>query len=67
MKTGLSKDGPQERSVTPGDGQSYSAGWRLHNETEYQEHLEKVLPGREDVKVLEPLFKAGNWIAGSNA
>jgi hypothetical protein len=26
------------------------------------EHLKKVLPSAEDKKLLEPIFRAGNWM-----
>jgi benzoyl-CoA 2,3-dioxygenase component B len=48
-------------------GKTYSVDGQLLTETEYKEHLTKVLPGPEDFKVLEPLFKTGNWIAVGNA
>jgi hypothetical protein len=37
------------------------------SETEYKEHLAKVLPGPEDEKILAPIYKAGNWMAAGNA
>jgi hypothetical protein len=37
------------------------------SETEYREHLKKVLPGPEDFKLLEPIFKEKNWMAAGNA
>jgi len=37
------------------------------SEAEYREYLKKVLPGPEDFKLLEPIFKEKNWMAAGNA
>jgi benzoyl-CoA 2,3-epoxidase subunit B len=36
-------------------------------ETEYQAYLAQVLPGAEDKKILEPIFKSGNWMSAGAA
>jgi hypothetical protein len=48
-------------------GKMYSIEGNPLAETEYKEHLAKVLPSSEDAKTLEPIFKAGNWMAAGTA
>ena len=48
-------------------GKTYSVDGDPLSETEYREHLKKVLPGPEDFKLLEPIFKEKNWMAAGNA
>ena len=48
-------------------GKFYSIEGNPLAEAEHKEHLKKVLPGAEDMKVLEPIFKSGNWMAAGNA
>jgi hypothetical protein len=36
-------------------------------EAEYQTYLAEVLPGPEDRKILEPIFKTGNWMNAGTA
>lgn len=43
-------------------GKRYSVEGQPLSEAEYRAHLEKVLPGPEDQKLLAPIFKAGNWM-----
>ena len=43
-------------------GKRYSVTGDPLSETEFAEHLKKVLPGPDDMKVLEPIFKAGQWM-----
>jgi hypothetical protein len=40
---------------------------KLLSQVEYQEHQKQVLPGPADLKVLEPIFKARNWMAAGTA
>ncbi|MGH7766840.1 MAG: hypothetical protein ACREQP_05250, partial [Candidatus Binatia bacterium] len=39
-------------------------GERLSTE-DYQRHLEQVLPGADELRKLEPIFREGNWLAGT--
>ena len=48
-------------------GKTYSVDGDPLSEGEYREHLKKVLPGPEDFKLLEPIFKEKNWMAAGNA
>jgi benzoyl-CoA 2,3-dioxygenase component B len=48
-------------------GQRYSVDGKPLSEAEYQKHLEEVLPGPADQKILEPIFKAGNWMSAGTA
>ena len=36
-------------------------------EAQYQAYLAQVLPGPEDQKTLEPIFKAGGWMSTGTA
>ncbi|MEO6165225.1 MAG: Phenylacetic acid catabolic protein [Candidatus Binatia bacterium] len=45
----------------------YSVDGKPLTDTEYQEHLTEVLPGPAEQKILEPIFKAGNWMSAGNA
>ncbi len=33
------------------------------SEAEFKKHLAEVLPGPAEQKILEPIFKAGNWMS----
>jgi len=44
-------------------GKMFSIDGTPMSETDYQKHLEEVLPGPTDRKVLEPIFAAGNWMS----
>ena len=48
-------------------GKTYGVDGNLLSEAEYQNHLKKVLPGPEDFKALEHIFKEKNWMAAGNA
>jgi hypothetical protein len=48
-------------------GKTYSVDGKLLSQVEYQEHQKLVLPGPADLKVLEPIFKARNWMAAGTA
>jgi hypothetical protein len=48
-------------------GQRYSVYGDQLSEAEYQKHLEEVLPGPADQKILEPIFKVGNWMSAGTA
>jgi benzoyl-CoA 2,3-dioxygenase component B len=48
-------------------GKLYSVEGAPLTEAEYSEHLAKVLPGPEEKKTLEPIFKSGNWMAAGSA
>jgi benzoyl-CoA 2,3-dioxygenase component B len=43
-------------------GKHYSVTGEPLSETQFAEHLKQVLPGAEDRKILEPIFKSGNWM-----
>ena len=43
-------------------GKRYSVTGESLSEAEFAAHLKRVLPGPEDMKVLEPVFKAGHWM-----
>lgn len=43
-------------------GKLYSVEGNPLTEGEYQAHLDKVLPGPADRKILEPIFKTGDWM-----
>jgi hypothetical protein len=43
-------------------GKRYSVTGEPLSEPEFAEHLKKVLPRPQDMKVLEAIFKAGNWM-----
>ena len=32
-------------------------------EAEYRQYLAEVFPGTQDQKILEPIFKTGNWMS----
>jgi benzoyl-CoA 2,3-dioxygenase component B len=44
-------------------GKMYSVEGLPLSENEYRKHLADVLPGAEDRKILEPIFKSGNWMS----
>ena len=46
-------------------GKYYSVDGQPLSEAEFQTHLTQVLPGPEDQKILQPIFKAGNWMSAS--
>jgi benzoyl-CoA 2,3-dioxygenase component B len=48
-------------------GKMYSIDGCPMSESIYREHLKNVLPGPEDLKALEPIFKAGNWMTAGTA
>jgi benzoyl-CoA 2,3-epoxidase subunit B len=48
-------------------GKRYSVEGNPLSEADYQEHLKKVLPGPEDSKLLEPIFKEKNWMMAGTA
>ena len=48
-------------------GKMYSVDGNPLSEAEYQRHLAEVLPGPAEQKILEPIFKAGNWMSAGNA
>ena len=43
----------------------YSIDGQPLSEAESHTHLTQVLPGPEDQKILQPIFKAGNWMSSS--
>jgi benzoyl-CoA 2,3-dioxygenase component B len=55
------------RQIGDHAGKMYSVQGNPLSETEYKEHRAKVLPSSEDAKVLESIFKAGNWMAAGTA
>ena len=48
-------------------GKTYSVEGNLLSESDYNQHLAKVLPGPEEAKALEPIFKAGQWMTAGTA
>jgi benzoyl-CoA 2,3-epoxidase subunit B len=48
-------------------GKMYSIDGNPLAEAEYKEHIAQVLPGADDKKTLEPIFKSGTWMAAGNA
>lgn len=48
-------------------GQMYSVDGQPLSEVGYQKHLAEVLPGSEEQKLLQPIFKAGNWMSAGAA
>ena len=48
-------------------GKMYSVTGEPLAEADYKKHLAEVLPGPEERKVLEPIFKAGNWMSAGAA
>jgi benzoyl-CoA 2,3-dioxygenase component B len=46
-------------------GKHYSVDGQPLSEAEFHTHLTQVLPGPEDQKILQPIFKAGNWMSAS--
>ena len=55
------------RQIGDHAGKFYSVDGNPLNQTEYPKHLTQVLPGTEDQKILEPIFKAGNWMTADAA
>lgn len=47
-------------------GKLYSVDANPLSEAECQNHLAEVLPGPDDRKILEPIFRTGNWMAAGN-
>lgn len=47
-------------------GMPYSVDGELLSEREYQRHLSEVLPGPDDFRVLNDIFKENNWIVQMN-
>ncbi len=54
------------RSIGDHAGMRYSAGGDLLSETEYEKHLSEVLPGAEDERVLNEIFKDKDWVLQMN-
>ncbi len=48
-------------------GKTYSVEGNPLSESEYQEHLKKVLPAMEDLRILATIFKEKNWMVAGNA
>jgi benzoyl-CoA 2,3-dioxygenase component B len=48
-------------------GKAFNVEGHPLSDTDYKEHLKKIFPGPEDLKMLEPIFKAKNWMAAGNA
>lgn len=44
-------------------GKNFSVTGEPLSEAEFAEHLKNVLPGPEDMRILEPIFKAGHWMS----
>jgi hypothetical protein len=55
------------RQIGDHAGKFYSIEGRSLIEGEFQAHLAQVLPGPEDKKILEPIFRAGNWMTAGAA
>jgi hypothetical protein len=51
------------RQIGDYEGKMFSVEGNPLSEAEYKKHLEDVLPGPADRKVLEPIFKSGNWMS----
>src|SRR5262245_484814 len=51
------------RQIGDHAGKMYSVDGYPMSASVYREHLKDVLPGPEDQTILEPLFKAGNWMS----
>ena len=47
-------------------GKPYGVDGNLLSEKEYQEHLKKVLPGIEDLRILDTIFKEKHWLVAGN-
>src|SRR6185295_7304945 len=48
-------------------GKMYSVDGNPLSESEYRKHLGEVLLGPAEQKILEPIFKAGNWMSAGAA
>lgn len=55
------------RQIGDYEGKMYSVDGKPLAETEYKKHLAEVLPGPEDRKILEAIFRAGNWMSAGAA
>lgn len=51
------------RQIGDYEGKMFSVEGHPLSELEYKKHLEEVLPGPADRKILEPIFKSGNWMS----
>ena len=54
------------RSIGDHAGTRYSVDGDLLSETEYEKHLSEVLPGAEDERVLNEIFKDKDWVLQMN-
>ncbi|HWP58630.1 MAG TPA: Phenylacetic acid catabolic protein [Candidatus Acidoferrales bacterium] len=45
---------------------TYSVDGKLLSADQYRKHLAEVLPGPQDTKILETIFKEGNWLLSGN-
>jgi benzoyl-CoA 2,3-dioxygenase component B len=54
------------RSIGEFAGKPYSADGRLLSDQEYQKHLAAVLPGADDERRLEDIFKEKDWVLQMN-
>jgi benzoyl-CoA 2,3-epoxidase subunit B len=50
------------RQIGEHAGKYYSVEGNPLSQGEYQAYLDKVLPGPDDRKILEPIFKTGDWM-----
>jgi hypothetical protein len=50
------------RQIGDHAGKFYSIEGNPLTEGEFQAHFAQVLPGPEDQKILQPIFKSGNWM-----
>ncbi len=51
------------REIGDHAGKFYSVEGDSLTEAQFKAHLAQVLPGPEDQKILQPIFKAGNWMS----
>jgi benzoyl-CoA 2,3-epoxidase subunit B len=54
------------RSIGEPAGKTYSVMGELLSPEQYQKHLEEVLPGPEDERVLNDIFKEKDWVLQTN-
>jgi len=54
------------RSIGEHAGRTYSVDGRLLSPDEYQKHLSAVLPGPEDERILNEIFKQKDWVLQMN-
>ncbi len=55
------------RMIGEYSGKTYSVEGKPMSEAEYQKHLTEILPGPGDARILEPIFKSGNWMTAGTA